>query len=115
MTNDSDRAVVSVSGRKFIVVDAEVAFGDMPEELKRSLIVTTADDIVNLMMLDNFYPIMSPPPGTDTNELIEERKRGLTALGAGDIESVIKEAIDRFKDLSMEEQAKRAVPFMSSF
>lgn len=109
---DDQRVVFSVQGREFIVVDAAVAFGDMPADLKVELIQYTADDIVTLMFLGELSPIIIST-GTSTEERIEERKRGLQALGVEDVEAEIQAAVARFQAQEMPEKVQRALPFMT--
>jgi len=108
-----EKIIVSMGNNKsFQVLDAKEAFGDgFTDEIRNFLIKGTSDDIATLILMQSIEPLIINS-GQSASDLIEERKRGLQALGVEDIDNVIKESIEKLKEEPTERIASKAANFM---
>lgn len=105
-----ERTVISIANVRFEITDPQ-AVANMPDEYRQVLILSTADDIATVMMMEELNPIIVPV-SERTGPMIDERKRGLKLLGVEDVEAEINAAIERLKAEDPSSLAKRALPFM---
>ena len=109
-----NKAVICGPTGSYIVnhEDPQEALRDMPDGVRALFINETADAIAIILYLSRMGLIIIA--SKDPTIMVEERKRGLFALGVKeeDVEKEIESAITRFNELSAEEQAAKAVQFM---
>ena len=107
-----DTIVVSIGNQRFIVTDAEDAFGpDLPSEYRALLIEGTANAIATLLLIQMAGGLLVPV-GEPTEVLIDQRKRGLAALGVENVEHEIAIAIERLKQEGSDIHAARMSAFV---